>query len=399
MIVIKKRLNYNHTIIACYFGYITQAIVNNFVPLLLLTFQSSFGISVEKLSYLLAFNFCIQLFTDLVSSGLIKKIGYRISIVSAHFLSALGLVGLAVFTLAFSDPYKGLMLAIGLYAIGGGLIEVLISPIVEACPTEKKEATMGILHSFYCWGCMSVVLLSTLFFVTIGINNWRILAFVWALIPIIDGIFFAKVPIQSLEDVTEGGSLRVHELVLSSGFWILVLLMICSGASELGMAQWISAFTEKSLKVSKTMGDLLGTCIFALTMGISRSVYAKIVNRKLLRLLMIVCAAVCFLGYLLASMASYTSLALLGCGICGLMVGVMWPGTFSISRVVYPRGGTALFAFLALAGDLGGSIGPLLIGKTAGIFNGDLKKGLLCASLFPAFLVIGVICLGRKTRD
>lgn len=378
---------------ASYLGYITQAIVNNFAPLLFVTFQKSFDISLEKIGYLVTVNFCIQLFVDFIAAKFVDKIGYRISIVAAHLFAGTGLILMGVLPFAFADPYMGLICAIVFYSIGGGLIEVLISPIVEACPTDKKSAAMSLLHSFYCWGHVAVILLTTLFFVTAGIENWRILSALWAVIPLANAVYFCFVPINTLVDCEK--SAPIKELFKSKLFWILILLMICSGASEQGMSQWSSAFAETGLKVSKTLGDLLGPCMFAVMMGVSRVFYAAFSGRlKLMKFISVSCVF-CVIGYLVSALSPVSALALVGCGICGLSVGILWPGVFSLAAERAPTGGTAMFAFLALAGDLGCSSGPTLVGIVSSTFNDNLRAGFLAAIAFPVALIIGIMMLKR----
>lgn len=378
---------------ASYLGYITQAIVNNFAPLLFVTFQKSFDISLEKIGYLVTVNFCIQLFVDFIAAKFVDKIGYRISIVAAHLFAGTGLILMGVLPFAFADPYMGLICAIVFYSIGGGLIEVLISPIVEACPTDKKSAAMSLLHSFYCWGHVAVILLTTLFFVTAGIDNWRILSALWAVIPLANAVYFCFVPINTLVDCEK--SAPIKELFKSKLFWILILLMICSGASEQGMSQWSSAFAETGLKVSKTLGDLLGPCMFAVMMGVSRVFYAAFSGRlKLMKFISVSCVF-CVIGYLVSALSPVPALALVGCGICGLSVGILWPGVFSLAAERAPTGGTAMFAFLALAGDLGCSSGPTLVGIVSSAFNDNLRAGFLAAIAFPVALIIGIMILKR----
>lgn len=378
---------------ASYLGYITQAIVNNFAPLLFVTFQKSFDISLEKIGYLVTVNFCIQLFVDFIAAKFVDKIGYRISIVAAHLFAGTGLILMGVLPFAFADPYMGLICAIVFYSIGGGLIEVLISPIVEACPTDKKSAAMSLLHSFYCWGHVAVILLTTLFFVTAGIENWRILSALWAVIPLANAVYFCFVPINTLVDCEK--SAPIKELFKSKLFWILILLMICSGASEQGMSQWSSAFAETGLKVSKTLGDLLGPCMFAVMMGVSRVFYAAFSGRlKLMKFISVSCVF-CVIGYLVSALSPVPALALVGCGICGLSVGILWPGVFSLAAERAPTGGTAMFAFLALAGDLGCSSGPTLVGIVSSAFNDNLRAGFLAAIAFPVALIIGIVMLKR----
>ena len=378
---------------ASYLGYITQAIVNNFAPLLFVTFQKSFDISLEKIGYLVTVNFCIQLFVDFIAAKFVDKIGYRISIVAAHLFAGTGLILMGVLPFAFADPYMGLICAIVFYSIGGGLIEVLISPIVEACPTDKKSAAMSLLHSFYCWGHVAVILLTTLFFVTAGIENWRILSALWAVIPLANAVYFCFVPINTLVDCEK--SAPIKELFKSKLFWILILLMICSGASEQGMSQWSSAFAETGLKVSKTLGDLLGPCMFAVMMGVSRVFYAAFSGRLNLMKFISVSCVFCVIGYLVSALSPVPALALVGCGICGLSVGILWPGVFSLAAERAPTGGTAMFAFLALAGDLGCSSGPTLVGIVSSAFNDNLRAGFLAAITFPVALIIGIMMLKR----
>lgn len=382
------RNSYKHTIAASYIGYITQAIVNNFAPLLFMTFHNTYGISLEKIGLLVTVNFGTQLLVDLISAKYVDRIGYRTAIVAAHIFAAAGLIGLGFLPGLFSDPYPGICLAVILYAIGGGLIEVLISPIVEACPTDGKSAAMSLLHSFYCWGSVLVVLLSTVLFAVLGMDSWKIVASLWAAIPVFNAFYFTQVPIASLVEDGEGMSIKM--LFRSRMFWILALLMVCSGASELSMSQWASAFAESGLHVSKAMGDLAGPCFFAVLMGSARVFHAKFADRLELSRYMAFCAFLCIASYLLAAFSPIAILSLLGCGICGFSVGVMWPGTFSLAASKCPRGGTAMFALLALAGDTGCSLGPTVVGFVSAALNDNLKFGLLSAIIFPVLLLFGL---------
>lgn len=381
----KIRTSYDHTIYACYLGYITQAIVNNFAPLLFLTFRSSYGIPLEQITLLVTLNFGVQLMVDFLSARFVDKIGYRVCVVAAHVCAALGLVCMGTLPQVLSRPFVGLCLSVVLYAIGGGLIEVLVSPIVEACPTEHKEAAMSLLHSFYCWGHVFVVLVSTLYFTVFGVENWPYLAFFWAILPAVNAVYFSQVPIQTL--VEEGEGLSIGQLLRSRLFWVLFLLMVCSGAAEQSMSQWASTFAEDGLQVSKTIGDLAGPCLFALLMGSSRAIYGKLGERLRLEPFMAGSAILCVFSYLLACFSANPALALLGCGLCGFSVGIMWPGTFSIAAKRCPAGGTALFALLALGGDVGCGGGPTLVGLMTGALGGNLKRGLLFGILFPVGLL------------
>ena len=387
--------SYNKTLYACFIGYIVQAIVNNFAPLLFLTFQKSYGIPLTQITLLVTINFMLQLVIDLISISFVDRIGYRISAVIAHVCAAAGLISLTVLPEMTQEPFVGIMISVIIYAVGGGLLEVLVSPIVEACPTENKEKAMSLLHSFYCWGHVAVVLFSTVFFYIVGIQNWKVLALLWAIIPLLNSIAFAKVPIAPLIDEEETG-LKIGELCKNKVFWIMMIFMVCAGASEQGVSQWASTFAEKGLSVSKTIGDLAGPMFFAIMMGSSRAIYGKFGDRIDLYKFMTLSCILCILSYLLTSLSPNPVLSLLGCGLCGLSVGIMWPGSFSIASASIPRGGTALFALLALAGDLGCSSGPTVVGFAASAFGDNLRNGILVGTVFPVLLLAGLY-VKRKT--
>lgn len=382
------RKNYNHTIYACYIGYITQAIVNNFVPLLFLTFATDYQLSLDRITLITTINFLVQLLVDLLAVKVVDKIGYRPCLVFGHMCAAAGLVGLAFLPKLLGNAYAGVMSSVVLYAIGGGLMEVLISPVVEACPTKKKEAAMSLLHSFYCWGHVGVVVLSTCFFQIFGISNWKMLACIWAIVPLINCFYFALVPIYPI--VSEEEKLSLKNLLGQKAFWLLIVLMICAGASEQAMSQWASAFAESALKVSKTVGDMAGPCAFAVLMGTARALYGKYSDRLPLMKMMKGSALLCIGCYLLASLVDNPILSLIGCALCGASVGIFWPGTFSVAAVRLPGGGTAMYALMALAGDLGCSSGPSVVGFVANAMNGDLKTGVLVAIVFPIVMLLGL---------
>lgn len=379
---------YSHTIKACFIGYIVQAIVNNFVPLLFLIFQKTYQIPLSQITLLITFNFVIQLTVDTLSAGFVDKIGYRVSIVLAHVMSALGLILLAILPELLPDAFGGLLLAVMVYAVGGGLVEVLVSPIVEACPTDNKETAMSMLHSFYCWGHVGVVLVSTLFFTAFGTGHWKILALLWASVPALNCILFLKVPIYTLLEEGDSG-LSMKALFADKMFWVAMLLMVCAGASEQAVSQWASTFAESSLKVSKAVGDLAGPMFFAVLMGASRFFYGKYGERIDLNKFMKASCVLCIFSYLLISLSPVPALSLLGCGVCGLSVGILWPGSFSIASRVIPRGGTVLFALLALGGDIGCSGGPTFAGMVSSAAGGDLHKGILAAVVFPVLMLLG----------
>ena len=381
--------NYKKTMYACFIGYIVQAIVNNFVPLLFVTFQKSYQIPLQKITLLITVNFVIQLFVDLLSAGVVDKVGYKISVIFAHICSALGLVLLTVLPEKTADPFVGILVAVIIYAVGGGLLEVLISPIIEACPTDNKEKTMSLLHSFYCWGQMAVVLFSTVFFTVCGINNWKIMALIWAVVPVLNGILFLTAPIYSLHEDGEKG-LSFRELFTSNIFWLMMLMMTCAGASEQAVSQWASTFAEEGLGVTKTIGDLAGPMAFAFLMGLARLLYGKYGDKINLKKFMTYSSILCVISYLCISFVPNPVLSLAGCAVCGFSVGIMWPGTFSIAAASIRGGGTAMFALLALAGDLGCSGGPTLAGFVSSSLGGNLKMGIFAAVVFPVLLLAGI---------
>lgn len=393
-----KQFTYKHTLYACFIGYIVQAIVNNFVPLLFLTFQTSYGIPLSQITFLVTFNFGIQLFIDLVSPAFVDKIGWRASLLIAHACACAGLMGLTFLPELLPSPLAGLMISVVIYAIGGGLLEVLVSPVVEACPTDNKEKAMSLLHSFYCWGHVAVVLLSTLFFRLFGISNWKYMALFWVLIPLLNIFFFCKVPIAPLLSEEEKG-MSALELLKSKLFWILVVLMICAGACEQSVSQWASTFAEKGLRVSKTIGDLAGPMLFAVLMGSARTFYGKYGDRIDLHKFMFGSGILCLFSYLLISLSPSPVLGLAGCGLCGLSVGILWPGTFSIASASLHSGGTLLFALLALGGDIGCSFGPTVVGIASGLWNDNLQYGILTAIVFPALLLLFLILIRKASKS
>ncbi|MCD7919144.1 MAG: MFS transporter [Clostridiales bacterium] len=389
-----KPLSCDHTIRACFVGYIVQAIVNNFVPLLFLTFQSAYGIPLSSITLLITFNFTVQLMVDLLSPRFIDWVGYRAAIVLAHVMAAAGLIGLAVLPDLLPSPFAGLVVSVLVYAVGGGLLEVLVSPIVEACPTDNKESTMSLLHSFYCWGHVGVVLLSTVFFTLFGTERWKILALLWAVVPIVNCVIFTRVPIYSLLEEGEQG-LSMKELLGKRTFWLALVLMICAGASEQAVSQWTSTFAESGLQVSKTLGDLCGPMFFAILMGTARALYGKYGARIDLIRTMKFSAGLCVVSYLVISLSPWPMLSLLGCGVCGFSVGILWPGTFSMTARLLPRGGTLPFALLALGGDIGCSAGPTVVGILSSLAGGDLRVGILAAVGFPVLMLLGSCALRR----
>ena len=389
--------NYQKTLRTCYLGYVTQAICANFAPLLFLTFHKTYDISLGEIALIPSAFFLTQLIVDFAAAGFADKIGYRVCAVISHLLSAIGLVMLAFLPELLVSPFLGIMISVVVYAVSSGLIEVLISPIVEACPFENKESRMSLLHSFYCWGMVGVVLGSTVFFALFGLEKWRVLTLLWAIVPFCNIFNFLTCPIERLVETGEG--IGAGKLLRLPVFWLLILLMACAGAAENSMAQWASAFTEAAMGISKPFGDLAGPCLFAGLMGAARVLCARISSRVDLRKIMLLSGILCMGCYLLTTLAALPALGMAGCALCGFFVGIMWPGTLSISSQICPAGGTAMFAFLALAGDFGGTVGPMMVGVVSDLVDGNLKKGLLAAVVFPAALALGLAALQNKKEE
>lgn len=388
------RTNYKYTVYACYIGYIIQGIINNVSPILFVSYQKQLGISLEKIGLLIAVNFCVQIITDLAAAGAVDKIGYRASMVFAHIISTCGLLCLGLLPVFLPDAFVGLLLATVLNGIGGGLLEVLVSPIVEAAPSKEKDKAMSMLHSFYCWGCVGFVGISTILLHFLGLGRWYLLPVLWCVLPFLNCFLFSVVPINTLVEEEEKSSLK--ELVSQRIFWLLFLLMICAGASEMAMSQWASYFAEVGLSVNKTWGDLLGPCMFCLLMGGSRLFYGKSGEKVDLQKFMIISCILCIGSYLLAVFAPHPLVGLLGCALCGLSVGILWPGTFSMAAKSCPMGGTMLFAMLAFAGDIGCASGPAVVSTVSGMLSRyGLKAGLLAAIVFPA-LMLTAVCITKN---
>lgn len=390
-------MKYRSTMNACFTGYIVQAIVNNFVPLLFVTFQNSWHIPLSRITMLITVNFIIQLSVDLASAGFVDRLGYRASAVTAHLFSAAGLLMLTFLPDMMPDPFYGILISVIVYAVGGGLIEVLISPIIESCPTDNKETAMSLLHSFYCWGYMGVVLFSTVFFALFGIGNWRALTLVWAVIPVVNAVVFCRVPLFSLDENEETG-MSISSLISDRKFLMLMLMMLSAGAGEQSVSQWASTFAEEGLGLSKTVGDLAGPMMFALMMGLSRVLYSRYGDRIELDSAMKCSAAACALSYVCIAIPS-SVLGIVGCALCGFSVGILWPGTFSLASRSLIRGGTAMFALLALAGDLGCTAGPTLAGMISSAAGDNLRLGVFAAVIFPVMFLIAAVFLGNRRKE
>ncbi|GAA3854545.1 MFS transporter [Tessaracoccus defluvii] len=388
------RLDHRHTLAASYVGYVTQAIINNLGPLMFIIWHDSFGISFSALGAIVAFNFGFQLLVDLVAPKAIDAVGYRVSMVVAHVTAAAGLIAMGVLPFVAPSPLLGLILATGICAFGGGLLEVLVSPVVEACPTENKAFHMSLLHSFYCWGHVAVVALSTVGFLLLGEDRWPLLCFAWAIVPALNAVLLWFVPYFPL--VTEGTPMRYIDLLRRRRFWLLVLLMLAAGASEQAMSQWASAYAQAGLGLEKTMGDLLGPLMFAVCMGLSRVIFGSRATRDNVSRIMIGTLTACVAAYLLAALSPWPGLGLVGVALGGFSVGMLWPGTFTVGSAAFPRGGTVLFALLALGGDAGCALGPAVVGVAADA-TGSLSTAMLTGTVFPVLMIAGLLLLRRHT--
>ena len=375
---------------ASYIGYVIQAMVINFAPLLFVMFQKEFNLSISKISALIVVNFAAQLSMDILSSIYVDKLGYRKCIIAAHIFATFGVASLSFLPDIMNNHFIGLLISMFFSGLGGGIIEVVVSPVVEALPTKSKSASMSLLHSFYSWGHFFIVILATLYFITIGIENWRILAIIFSLVPFINGILFAICPIESLQKEGEE-KVKLKYLLSTRIFFIFLLLMFCGGAAEQAIVQWSSAYAELGLNIDKTFGDIIGTAMFALLMGTSRVIYSichkKIHLLKFMMLSMILLVA----SYLLASLSVNPWLSLLGCAMTGFASGIVWPGTLSLTSR-YVKASTAMYALLAFTGDIGCTVGPWTTGLITDI-TGNMQDGFLISTIYPLITVLALIII------
>ena len=395
-LTVMKKLSFEHTKTACYLGSISQSIVCGFLPLLFVIFNQDYGIPLAKVTLFATINFVIQLIMDFTSLFYIDRVSYRKTIVVAHLLAAGGFLFLGIVAPRVQNTYLAVLFSVMLFSAGGGLFEVLLSPIIEGCPSKNKAATMSMLHSMFAFGSIGVILLTNLLLFIFGKNNWHYIAIIWALIPFANAIYFLIVPINKIVDNNERTPL--FKLFKKKSFLVFILIMFCSGASEIAMSQWASAFAESSLGVSKVMGDILGPCIFASMMALSRVLYSKLADRINLAKYLLACGFLTVACFLTAALSPVKIMALLACGFCGFTVGIMWPGTVSLTAKTYPMGGAAMFGVMALAGDIGCTSGPTLVGFVASAFGGELRMGLLISSIFPILLVVGTILLMKRVK-
>lgn len=388
-------LTYKHTQKACCLAYMTGALVNNFAALLYVMFQKSFGISLAQIGIIMGINFAIQIVVDLIGAKYAERIGYRKCAVLAFAFASVGLILMPFLTVVMADKFSAILISICISAIGSGMLEVVISPITEALPLDEKSGAMSLLHSFYSWGSVLVIGVSALFFALFGMEKWRILTLLWALLPLTTLVIFLFVPIRTLKS-SHSGFMHVFK---SRGFVIFLLLMMCSGAAEIAMSQWASYFAESGLNVSKTVGDLMGPCLFAVFMGFGRVGYALFSHKINLRSYLMISSFGCAVTYLLAALSHNPYLSLVGCALTGLFVAIAWPGVLSLASSLNPNGGTGMFAILALAGDVGCTIGPQIVvfgASKLNILSSPVHSGLLLAAVFPALMVISLNFIKTK---
>lgn len=390
--------SYKGTAAACYIGYVTQAAIVNMPPLLFIIFSTRFGIALDKISLLITVNFATQMLVDLLSSKFLPLIGYRTAAVLAHVFGTAGLIAMGV--LPFAMPaYPALVIAFLLMALGGGLDEVLISPIIDAIPSDNKAGRMSFLHSFYCWGAVAVILFTTIFNFLLPDDLWYVIPLLWAVLPLSAVALFAVVPIP-LNEEESGGNIR--KLFGTGLFWLMLALMLCGGAAEQAIAQWASLFTETGLGVSKAVGDVLGAGLFAALMGVTRLLYGLFGQKLPLRETLMGCAVVNVAGLLITSLADNPVFALVGCALCGISIGLAWPGALSLASQRVHGGGTAMFALLALGGDIGCTTGPLVVGvlgSHADVLSSPLKSGILYAVAFPVLMLVILLAVRRAPKQ
>ena len=392
--------NFKFTMGSCFLSYITSAVIVNFIPLLFVKFQTDYALSASKLALLVTVNFIVQLTVDLLGAKYVDRIGYRPAMVAANILAAVGLIFLAFLPSVLSVPYLGILISVIVFAIGGGMLEVLVSPIIDAIPTETNNMRMSLLHSVYCFGHGAVVLFSTVLFKLLGIDNWRILSLIWAVIPAVSAILFLFCPIVSQQGDEKKSTLP--KLLKIPFFWMFIFMMLCSGAAEQGLAQWASYFAEKSLNISKSTGDLLGPCLFAVLMGAVRVIYGIIGKNLKAEKYLLISGLVGFCGYILSSVSNIPLFSLIGCGLCGVGVAIMWPGLIDLSKKYCTVGGTAMFALLAFGGDIGCFIGPQTVAVVSDLSGGNIGAGFAVSTVFPLCIVAGMtflILLNRRKTN
>lgn len=383
---------YTVTKITCYIGYVVQAVINNFLPILFIVFQDIYGLGYEKLARLIAVNFITQIITDFLTPKIVNKIGYRKAIILCQAAATTGLLMLGILPRFVSNVYPVIIFSIIVYAFGSGLIEVLFSPVIEHLPIDNKSGNMSLLHSFYCWGQAFTIIVTTALVSFFGYKGWANIPLVWAVLPFIDMLLFIKAPIvEPKEDEKEQG---FKELFKNRKFKLYMLMMLCAGASEIAMAEWASMFAQQSLGVSKVIGDLTGPCLFAIFMGLGRIWYAAVSNKISFTKAIIVLNSICAVCYLGVAFCKISVLALVFCAVCGFTVSISWPGIYSLGAETFPKGNAVMYSTFALCGDMGCCLGPWVLGFVAEFFG--LNAGFAVATVFPITMVATALLVNKK---
>ena len=389
--------NYKITKYTCYLFYVLQGTLLNLTPLLFVPLMEQYGLSYMKLGALASVNFATQLIVDIVLSKLTDKHRYRISL---RLSASAAFIGYMIFAWApgrLGDPYTWLLIGTVVYSIGAGLMEITISPLIHALPDKAKGKSMAILHSFYAWGVVLTVIVSTSVLAIIGRDKWNFIVTGWLIVPVIGFILSCIMPVpkpESGENERTAGSFRI----LIKPAFILFLAMIFFGScAEAVMTQWSSAFLERAVGLDKLIGDIAGMSMFALMLGLCRMASAALDKKISLSTYMMLGTIGAVICYIIVSVSNVAAVSLIFCALTGFMVGMLWPGTLVLAADAFPKAGAWLFAYLAVAGDLGGVFGPWITGAIAD--RSGLNAGLGAAAIFP---VIGLICMiiyKRRTRS
>lgn len=392
-------MTYKHTLHSCYLAYVTQAAVVNLAPILFVIFQTEFGLTYQQIGALSLINFLTQLSIDAVAIKTLDKVGYRPAAIGCCACCTLGFLLLAICPAIWPGEFFALCLPVIVYAVGGGLAEVIVSPIADSLPLENKEGSMALVHGAYSWGQAAVVLVSTCTLAIIGHARWQWLPLIWAILPLYNLFRFCRVPL--MPTIPDEHRTPLRDLLKNGTLWLFLLVMLCAGASEVAMSQWSSLFAEKALGVNKVLGDIAGPCLFAVFMGLGRIGFGKFGTKWKLSRILLLCALLAIVCYLLTAFFPHPIISLTACALTGLAVSLMWPGTVSLSAAAFPLGGAALFAFLALFGDLGCSVGPWLTGVVSdavSVSNSDmaLRIGLAAGTIFPLTLFVTLFFLKSK---
>lgn len=411
-VIMKKE--FRLTLMAARMGFFTQALVNNLAPVFFVLFRVLYGFSYLQVGILAALNFTLQLFADITSPNLISRFGYRKCAMTAQALCAVGLILMPGLCILTGGVYISFIIPVLIYSYGAGMIEVLASPIVEAIPDLPENTKMSMLHSFYSWGQMTCVALTTLALHFIGYERWFLIPVLWSAIPIFGIILFSRARLD-MADMAEKESEKGGRLFCRS-FVLMLIIMTCAGASEIAMSEWSSLFAEEALGVSKVAGDLFGPCMFALFMGMGRMCHAKFGERLNLSRLIKACSLLCVICYVGAALLRPAAASLIFCALTGLSVSLMWPGALSLAAA-RNNGGARMYGLLAAFGDIGCIIGPVVTSSVSEFADGNeriraigaayglsadktaLRASLLAMALIPLVMLICLSLFSDKGRE